>query len=62
MMIIENEKVITMDKDNLIAMIAASIRAGCTYSLLAEKMMDRNDAKNMAEDFIQDAIELDKRR
>ena len=49
---------ITMNKEKLIPIIAASIRAGCAYTLCTEKMMDRDDAINMAKDFIQDSIEL----
>lgn len=60
-MIGESGKLIGMHKDNLVAMIAASIRTGSCYSLLMEKIISENDAQKLAVDFIKDAIEIAKR-
>lgn len=54
-----NENIITMTKEKLLSIMVASIRAGCAYTLITEKMMDSYHAINMAKDFLQDTIELE---
>lgn len=55
-MISRNGKTITVDKDNLIVIIAASIRAGSFYTQLMEEMITFDNAKILAKDFIEDAL------